>query len=86
MTCSKHHFTDFSAKTRRFSILQTRRGHFRRLARGHRVDVDSRSDAAAMPEVQCTICCEDFVEGERLRLLPCLHRRTMVLVGLEAQF
>ncbi|CAK9109642.1 unnamed protein product [Durusdinium trenchii] len=25
-------------------------------------------------EVQCTICCEDFVEGERLRLLPCLHR------------
>eukprot|EP00434_Breviolum_minutum_P039645 symbB.v1.2.035214.t1/scaffold4692.1/size36308/2 len=25
-------------------------------------------------EVQCTICCEDFVHGDHLRLLPCLHR------------
>ncbi|CAJ1394563.1 unnamed protein product [Effrenium voratum] len=25
-------------------------------------------------EEQCTICCENFSQGERLRLLPCLHR------------
>ncbi|CAJ1351157.1 unnamed protein product [Effrenium voratum] len=33
------------------------------------------SDEETNREEQCTICCENFSQGERLRLLPCLHSR-----------
>ena len=36
----------------------------------------------ARPEA-CAICCEHFVEADRLRLLPCLHRPVFDALGPE---
>lgn len=36
-------------------------------------------------EVQCTICCEDFVKGDQLRLLPCLHRYHIACIDSTGQ-
>lgn len=35
---------------------------------------ETRSSNDQVLENRCTVCCEDFQEGEELRILPCLHR------------
>ncbi len=37
-------------------------------------DVPESVRARGRPSAACVVCCEDYEEGERVRVLPCLHR------------
>lgn len=37
-------------------------------------DVPEPVRARGRPSAACVVCCEDYEEGERVRVLPCLHR------------